>query len=150
MLRSLVWSGWSAGSGPAAFATNLASQREPEQPGCRERKEPPGRDRVVREHPREDERERAPRGDAPVVSDDEPIPEAPERPQESHAPAPGGSMRIGGTSRRWARSSSATSPNDRTRTNASTTGIAASAPGHWTPAPSAAQKIPNVESIAPT
>src|SRR5262245_46709102 len=84
------------------------------------------------------------RGDPPVVTDDEVVPEAGEIPQERHASTTCGSE--AGTVRR----STSTSTNAVAMTNAIRTRIARSAPGHSTPAPSPDQKIPNDVSMIPT
>src|SRR6202043_2667606 len=81
-------------------------------------------------------------GDAPVVADDEVVPELPELREPLHDVATSGMA--------CARRASATRPNATTTTNAMTARSDASAPGQLMPAPSALQKIPNEVSMTPT
>src|SRR5262249_36552140 len=83
-------------------------------------------------------------GETPVVADDEVVPEAQEPSRESHAPA----GRISGVGTR--RRPRATTAYDSARTKTIRARMAASAPGHDTPAPSPIQNIPNALSITPT
>src|SRR5262249_60046405 len=76
--------------------------------------------------------------DPPVVADHEVVGE----PQDLHDAAP--------SSTSLRRRSTATSANELTITNASTTGSAASPPGQLAPTPSVVQKMPNVVSMTPT
>src|SRR5206468_6239644 len=79
---------------------------------------------------------------APVVADDELVPEARERDEPRHARAPAGAARRPRSAR--------TAANDASARKARIAGSAASSPGHDAPAPSVAQNVPNVVSSSPT
>src|SRR6266545_661650 len=124
--------------------TRRAPARTCKQESNRERKEPPRVDAVVGEERRQPQRNREPRGDAPVVADDEVPPESSERAEVAHALAPAGT----GT-RRWRRRTR-TSANETTLRNAITPNRDSSSPGQSTTAPSAPQKQPKLVSRRPT
>src|SRR6516164_396186 len=106
----------------------------------RKREEPPCRlHAIVGQQGGDGQRDDNTRGDGPVVADDEVVPE----PQE-------GLHELSTAGRAWRWRRTATRPLDSRRTKASTPMIEASLPGHFTPAPSAPQKMPKVVSITPT
>src|SRR3954447_14034063 len=110
------------------------------------REQPPGVGAVIGEHDDDADRRQDADGEAPVVADDEVPPEAGERSEVPHADA--GSTSSGLRSRRR-RSHKTMAPVPPT-VSASRTMIAASPRGQRTPAPSPAQNIPKVVSMAPT
>src|SRR5205823_4980347 len=121
---------------------HLLGDREDEEQSDSEGEQPPPVDAVVG-----DDEEGADGGgntdrEAPVVADEEVVPELAELRERLHDVVTSGT----GTARR----TSATRLNDRTTTNTISPRSATSAPGQVMPAPSALQKIPNAVSITPT
>src|SRR6266480_1736132 len=116
--------------------------REDEEQSDSDGEQPPPVDAVVG-----DDEEGADGGgntdrEAPVVADEEVVPELAELREPLHDVVTSGTV--------TARRTSATRLNDRTTTNAISPRSARSAPGQVMPAPSALQKIPNAVSITPT
>src|SRR6476469_10067116 len=125
-------------------AAGRSAQRLCEEPEHREREEPPGGKVFVHEQRAESQCEDESGRDPPVVADDELPPEAGEQLDLPHRCAPSGSNRA------CCRRSRRTSASDDRATKPRIPRSASSPPGHDTPVPSAAQKIPNVVSMIPT
>src|SRR5512132_991068 len=114
-----------------------APQRRREQDGNGDWQQPPdGRSSPVVGEPRDAQGDRDPRGEAPVVADDEVPPEEPERTKVAHASA---SAVTSVVVRRRRRRSARTSRYDTPAKKAITPSSDASSAGQSTPAPSAAQ-----------
>src|SRR5262249_27504838 len=129
--------------GPVARAPRQAAPRS--HTGHRHGQKPPGRDVAALQHPGQPEPDGEPRGDAPVVADDEVPPEPPERTHALHACA--ATARVSAAFRRR---SARVSASDTRPTYATIARTATSEPGQSTPAPSPAQKIPKLVSRTPT
>src|SRR5215472_9929489 len=129
-------------------AGGSAPQRPAERGEDADGHQPPGvHPRDVDEQGGDGQGQRNGRRPAPVVADDEVVPERAERAQPAaHCAA---SFAPAGTSAR-VRRSSAVYPSATSTTRGTSTSRAASLPGQDTPAPSAPQKMPNEVSMTPT
>src|SRR5580704_4147387 len=124
------------------------------------RHQPPGVDpRQVDQRGGSDEDHRDDRRPAPVIADDEVVPERADRTQPPPHRAPSGVGRApgpvppgpaGASAAARDRRSSAAYPSDTAAITGTITSSAASPPGQATPAPSAPQKVPNDVSMMPT
>src|SRR5665213_1947530 len=85
---------------------------------------------------------------APIITNDEVVPERTELSQPHHHRLTTNSARACVDVR--PRRSAATNATANTATAPTTTGNAASDPGQWAPAPSAPQNVPNAVSMMPT
>src|SRR5439155_22419352 len=122
---------------PSSSARRV-QQRRDEYEQRRQRKHPPGGYAVVRGECGQAERRGDADGDAPVVADDEVVPELEEPDDVPHAAT---------AARSWRMRSRAIIPSDITSTKASTPSRTISPPGHSTPVPSAPQQMPKLVSM---
>src|SRR4051812_5494895 len=121
---------------------DLESDRHREQQRARDRQQPPPVRAVVRGHEHGGGRGDHTNRDAPVVADDEVVPELSELREPLHETATSRTTEL--------RRATRTRTNATPTTNAISPSSDASAPGQLMPAPSALQKMPKAVSITPT